>query len=65
MCVCVRVRVLCVCVCVLLSFLCQINELKLVVVRQQLAMEELKERNADLNHALSTLMQVSLSSYTV
>ncbi|KAL8624053.1 hypothetical protein ACOMHN_019476 [Nucella lapillus] len=35
----------------------KINELKLLVVRQQLAMEELKEHNAELNQAFNTLMQ--------
>nr|KAG5685608.1 hypothetical protein BaRGS_022172 [Batillaria attramentaria] len=35
----------------------KIHELKLLAVRQQLALEELKERNSDLNHALSSLLQ--------
>ncbi|XP_025086647.1 uncharacterized protein LOC112559532 isoform X2 [Pomacea canaliculata] len=35
----------------------KINELKLLAIRQQLSMEELKERNMELTNALSLLLQ--------
>lgn len=40
----------------------QINELKLLAIRQQLSMEELKERNMELTNALSLLLQVGEDS---